>query len=170
MLDLADFLKRRGVPCRLMGIEINPHAVRRARERAVFAHLPDIEFRCAKLETLPAGCTDVVLSSFVLHHLSKDELHLWMRQMRRVATEGAVQVDFRAPYIAPMRWVWQGMLACAGFSQALREDGRTSLVRAWTAESVQEACRAAGWEPESGMFGGLCVQVMGRWALPKLGS
>jgi ubiquinone/menaquinone biosynthesis C-methylase UbiE len=79
------------------GIDPSPDMLERAREKAVKKGL-DIDFRSAAIEKLPFDDQqfNVVLSSFMLHHLPEDVMRRGFAEIHRVLQHGGrlVAVDF----------------------------------------------------------------------------
>jgi ubiquinone/menaquinone biosynthesis C-methylase UbiE len=71
------------------GIDPSPDMLFRAREKAARKKL-DIDFRSAAIERLPFDDArfDVVLSSFMLHHLPADVMRAGFREIHRVLKPG----------------------------------------------------------------------------------
>jgi ubiquinone/menaquinone biosynthesis C-methylase UbiE len=84
----------------LSGIDPDPKALERARRKAVRWGVR-VEFRQAFAERLPFADAsfDIVLSSLMLHHLSRDTKVPALREARRVLKPGAALhlVDFGGP-------------------------------------------------------------------------
>ena len=79
------------------GIDPSPDMLGRARDKAAKKGL-DIDFRNAAIEKLPfdGGQFNVVLSSFMLHHLPDDVMRAGFAEIHRVLQHGGrlVAVDF----------------------------------------------------------------------------
>lgn len=163
LLRLAEAFERAGVACEWIGLDPNPHAIERARARAKAREAANVRFVCGALADLPDGCADFAVSTFVLHHLGARELSPWLRQLRRVASSGALLLDFRRGASPLLRTAWQGALLAAGFSHDLRADGAASLRSAWSEEELRAAALAAGWRPRLERVQGLCCRLRGRW-------
>jgi ubiquinone/menaquinone biosynthesis C-methylase UbiE len=76
-------------PGNVSGIDPSPEMLERAREKAERSGL-EIDFRAAAMEKLPYpdGEFDVVLSSFMLHHLPEDVIRAGVAEVRRVLKPG----------------------------------------------------------------------------------
>jgi demethylmenaquinone methyltransferase/2-methoxy-6-polyprenyl-1,4-benzoquinol methylase/phosphoethanolamine N-methyltransferase len=70
---------------RVIGIDASPEMITSARQKAANAHL-DIDFRLEPIERLPFpdASFDVVLSSFMIHHLPGDLKRQGLLEVRRV--------------------------------------------------------------------------------------
>jgi ubiquinone/menaquinone biosynthesis C-methylase UbiE len=84
-------------PGNVAGIDPSPDMLERAREKAARKNL-DIDFRSAAIEKLPFDDQqfNVVLSSFMLHHLPDDVMRAGFAEIQRVLKHGGrlVAVDF----------------------------------------------------------------------------
>ena len=92
--ELSLAIKRRHPQARVIGADPDPKALARAREKAAEGGL-EVTFDEAFGGDLPYadGSFDRVLSSLVLHHLTRDEKLEALREMRRVLTpDGALHV------------------------------------------------------------------------------
>lgn len=165
LLRLAEAFERAGVACEFVGLDPNPHAIERAQARAKTCGAANVrfDFICGTLADLPDGCADFAVSTFVLHHLGARELSPWLRQLRRVASSGALLLDFRRGASPLLSAAWQGALLAAGFSRDLRADGAASLDAAWSESELRTAALAAGWRPRLERVQGLCCRLRGRW-------
>jgi ubiquinone/menaquinone biosynthesis C-methylase UbiE len=78
-----------GEGSRVAGIDASPEMIEIARKKAV-RNAPGIEFSLAPIEKLPFadGEFDVVLSSFMLHHLPDDLKAQGLAEVRRVLKPG----------------------------------------------------------------------------------
>lgn len=169
LTSLGRDLARRGIRADLHGIDLNPLAIRQANENARRARdrnsgIAGIRYECTPLSSIPDGASDLLISTFVLHHLTNAELTQWMRETRRVARWGTWQLDFRPSPPKLLRWGWQLSLWATGFSQELRQDGQISVERAWHREQIEAAARNAGWSPRTRPCLGICQQLLaGPW-------
>ncbi|MCK6473702.1 MAG: class I SAM-dependent methyltransferase [Planctomycetes bacterium] len=163
LLRLAEAFEKTGLACEWIGLDPNPHAIERAHARAKARGAANVRFVCGTLADLPDGCADFAVSTFVLHHLDARELSPWLRHLRRVASSGALLLDFRRGASPLLRAAWQGALLAAGFSRDLRADGVASLRSAWTEDELCTAASAAGWHPRLERVQGLCCRLRGRW-------
>lgn len=163
LLSLAEAFEKTGLACEFVGLDPNPHAIERAHARAKARGAANVRFVCGTPAELPDGCADFAVSTFVLHHLDARELTPWLRQLRRVASSGALLLDFRRGASPLLRAGWQGALWAAGFSRDLRADGAASLQSAWGEDDLRAAASAAGWRPRLERVQGLCCRLHGRW-------
>jgi len=87
--NLAILAKRLNPTAEVVGIDPDPKALSRARNKAHHAGL-QLEFREAFTEELPFpdGSIDKVLSAFMLHHIQADSRHTALREVHRVLKPG----------------------------------------------------------------------------------
>ena len=86
-------------PGNVSGVDPSPDMLERAREKAATKGL-EIDFRSAAIEKLPFDDQqfNVVLSSFMLHHLPEDVMRTGFAEIHRVLQHGGrlLAVDFTA--------------------------------------------------------------------------
>ncbi len=127
----------------------------------------EVAFERGVLQDLPTASADLVVSTFVLHHLpDATNLETHMCELRRVATQGTFHLDFREHPSRLLTTAWLAVLAGLGCSKALRLDGAQSVARAWTKQELTGAARAAGWEPSLRGVLGICRTVRGEFSQP----
>jgi len=131
----------RGVPVDLIGADINPNAIRAAREatpagsRIVWAH-GDM-YSSAEVKNV-----DVVTTCGVLHHLTEDEIVRFLRWSEENTRVGWFVVDLHrkpVPY-----YVFSMLMRGGWWHRFIRPDGLRSIRRSFLAEDWQRMCRAAG--------------------------
>jgi 2-polyprenyl-3-methyl-5-hydroxy-6-metoxy-1,4-benzoquinol methylase len=127
-------------------VGIDPDARSLAVARA--AHpVRGVEFRQVDSAALAAAGErfDVVVSSHVVHHLSRNELQGVLRDSERLATRLAVHSDIARSRLAYAAYaIGITPLAPGTF---LRTDGLRSIRRSWTAEELAEVV-PTGWRVE----------------------
>ncbi len=128
------------LPVTLTGIDLNPDAVRAAREAttpgtATFLAGNAFDFR-------PVQGIDVVLNSLLMHHLEDAEIVAFLRWMESTARVGWFINDLHrqpVPYhfmrIASRLTSWH---------RFVKHDGPVSILRSFRAEDWRGLCRAAG--------------------------
>lgn len=111
----------------VFGIDAAPEMIREASRKADRQKMP-VEFRVGLIESLPFEDDrfDVVLSSFMLHHLPVDLKRKGIAEIGRVLKPGGrfAAVDFDPPLIHNMRVVMETMKA-VGFADV--RTGKTNL-------------------------------------------
>lgn len=135
---------RRGLAVELLGVDLNPNAVRAAREASPAASR--IEWLAGDVREIAAAQdADVVLCSLLMHHLPEDEIVELMRWMERTARVGWFICDLHrmpVPYrlfSAAMRGPW--------WHPFIRVDGLASIRRSFRREDWERICREAGvWD------------------------
>ena len=124
---IARWARRRRVAAELVGIDLNPRSETIARA-ATPASL-DIRYLTGDYHSLAGGEWDVVISSLVAHHMSREQLLAFLRFMDAEARVGWFVNDlhrhrfahFAYPLLARvMRW-----------HPIVREDGALSIARAY---------------------------------------
>jgi len=124
---IARWAGRRGIDADLTGIDLNPRSASVARA-ATDAALP-IEFRTGDYADLAGEGWDVIVSSLVAHHMSRDQLVAFLRFMEREASLGWFVNDLHRHGFS-----YRGfpLLARAmGWHRIVREDGTLSIARSY---------------------------------------
>lgn len=141
-IAVADWLRRRGRPCRIVASDISAEvlavAATSVRDR------PEIELaRIDALATgLPAGAFDVVLCSLTLHHLDEPDGVRLLREMARVCRLGFVLNDVARGW-AGYAVAWAASRV-ATRNPMTRHDMPLSVERAYTPDEVRAMLAAAG--------------------------
>ncbi len=133
--------QRRGLPVRLTGIDLNPHATRAAREFTRAASriqwVPSDAFAYR-----PQRPVDIIVSSLFTHHLSDDEIVRFLQWMERIAVRGWFINDLsrgRASYVLFML-----LARLMRWHRFVRHDGPVSIQRSFTAKDWRGYIQRAG--------------------------
>ncbi len=138
---VAAWASRQGIPVRLTGIDLNPHAIRAAREATPASQKVNWQVGDALSGSLGAG-TDVVISSLLTHHLADAEIVRFLRWMEATAQVGWFVNDLhRQPLPYHLFRVWTRVTTWHRF---VKHDGPVSIRRSFVAADWQELCLAAG--------------------------
>jgi SAM-dependent methyltransferase len=131
---------KRKIAVTLTGIDLNPDAIRAAKEAT--ASSQRIEWMVGDaLSAHPTGETDVVLSTLLTHHLPNPEIVRFLRWMEETAQYGWFINDLhrqRLPYKLFRLW--------AKFSRwhaFVRHDGPVSIRRSFVSEDWESLCEGA---------------------------
>lgn len=131
----------RGIPMHLIGADINPNAIRAAREAT--SSDSRIQWVLGDVSTAAETQTvDLVTSCGVFHHLSEAEIvHLlaWMDSTARV---GWYITDLHRKPV-PYR-IFDLLMRGPWWQRFIRPDGLRSIRRSFVAEDWQRMCRKAG--------------------------
>ncbi|MEI9981220.1 MAG: methyltransferase domain-containing protein [Edaphobacter sp.] len=142
--QIASWASARSIEVELTGVDLNPDAIRAARE-ATPAGL-GIEWVVGDaLSEVAAKDVDVVACSLLTHHLTDDQIAGLLGWMERTARFGWFVNDLHrrpVPYyffrlLAPMLWL----------HPFVRNDGPVSILRSFVVEDWQRLCAAAGFAP-----------------------
>jgi SAM-dependent methyltransferase len=132
----------KGIAVRLTGIDVNPNAVRAARE---FTPIDSrIRWFTGQACSMDASSNpiDIVISSLFTHHLLDDEISNFLVWMESVAEYGWFINDLhrsKTPYFA-----FKALGMIAHWHPFVRHDGPVSIRRAFVSEEWQEHARNAG--------------------------
>ena len=136
---IARWARKRNIAVDLVGVDLNPRSAAAARA-ATPIHWP-IEYRTGDYRDV-AGPIDFVVSSLVAHHMSDKELDAFIRFMEAKAARGWLINDLHRlslPYHGfPL------LARLLGVHRIVREDGRTSIGRAFRPEDWQAILKRAG--------------------------
>jgi SAM-dependent methyltransferase len=131
---------KRKIPVVLTGIDLNPDAIRAAREATAPAQR--IEWLTGDaLSDHPTGDTDVVLSTLLTHHLPNPEIVRFLRWMEQTAQRGWFINDLhRQPVPYHLFRLWARFSSWHAF---VRHDGPVSIRRSFVPEDWENLCAAA---------------------------
>jgi SAM-dependent methyltransferase len=137
---------KRGVPVRLTGIDLNPDAIRAAREATPSSQ--QIEWLVGDaLADHTKGPIDVVICSLLTHHLTNSQIVLFLRWMEQTARRGWFIDDLhRKPIPYHLFRLWARWTDWHPF---VKNDGPVSIRRSFVAEDWQGLCAAAEIGEES---------------------
>lgn len=131
---IARWAAKRGIAAELVGIDLNAASLPAARARTP-AGL-GIDYRVGDYAALAGEGWDIVVSSLVAHHMSRDQLVAFLRFMEAQARLGWLINDLHRS-----RFAYHGYPLLAGLMRwhpIVRHDGRLSIARSY---------RAAEWAP-----------------------
>lgn len=160
--QIARSARKRGMPVRLTGIDLNPYAARAAAE--LTPREPGIEWVTGDaLLYRPDKPIDIIVSSLMTHHLEEDEIVAFLRWMESSAQLGWFINDLERSEQNSRMFAW--LAAAVRWHPFVRHDGPVSFRRAFqkqdwlrllaAAQIPQQAVTLEHWRP-----GRLCV---GRW-------
>jgi SAM-dependent methyltransferase len=160
--QIAGWARRRGIPVRLTGIDLNPYAERAAAESTP----KELGISWVTGDALlyePEKPVDIVVNSLMAHHLEDEEIITLLRWMEATTRAGWFINDLERSERSCRMFGW--MAGMAGWHRFVRHDGPVSFRRAFREEDWLQLLAAAGipreavtvehWRP-----GRLCV---GRW-------
>jgi 2-polyprenyl-3-methyl-5-hydroxy-6-metoxy-1,4-benzoquinol methylase len=124
---IARWAQARGIEARLVGVDLNPRSEPIARE-ATPPDLP-ITYRTGDYADLITDRWDVIVSSLVAHHMSREELLLFLRVMESEARAGWFVNDLHRHAASYLGYPLLAQLA--GVHRIVRLDGQTSIARAF---------------------------------------
>ena len=132
---------RRGLPLRLIGVDIDADTVAIAREAT--ATTDDIDYLAADVFNLrPSFRIDLVVSSLVAHHLDDEQIVALLRWMEATAQDGWLIADLERHNVPYHAIGLAGRLLRA--HPMVIADGRTSVTRALRRTEWRQIIEAAG--------------------------
>jgi len=139
---IESWATRKRVDVKLTGVDLNPHAIRAARE---FTRAESrIEWIAGDAYSIDpdSGPIDVIISALFTHHLTDDEILRFIGWMERVARRGWFINDLhrsQTPYM------WFKVLAAAmRWHRFVRHDGPVSFQRAFLPDEWKNYAQRAG--------------------------
>lgn len=137
--QVADWAKRRGIACTLVGIDLNPRseAVAQARTDPAMA----IDYRTGDYAALAHEPWDIIISSLVTHHMDDAERLAFLRFMEDQARMGWFVNDLHRHGFA-----WHGYPLLARLLRVhsiVRQDGQLSIARSFVADEWRAMLAAA---------------------------
>ena len=145
---------KRGVPVALTGIDLNPDAIRAAREATPPAQR--IEQRTDQriqwivgdaLSNAATGDIDVVICSLLTHHLTDPQIVQFLRWAERIARRGWFVNDlYRKPVPYHLFRLWARFTNWHPF---VKNDGAVSIRRSFIVEDWKRLCAAAGLDAKA---------------------
>ena len=135
---------KRGIAVTLTGIDLNPDAIRAAREttsQRIEWIVGDALTRATTTEI------DVVLSSLLTHHLTDTQVVQFLQWMERTVQRGWFINDLhrqRMPYR-----LFRLVARFTNWHPFVKNDGAVSILRSFVVEDWQRLCAAAGLAPSS---------------------
>jgi 2-polyprenyl-3-methyl-5-hydroxy-6-metoxy-1,4-benzoquinol methylase len=132
--SLARYAAKQGIKVALTGIDLNPKSVAAAEA----ATPPDlaIRYRAGDYADLTGEGWDVILSSLVVHHMSHDQLIMFLRFMEHEGQMGWHINDLHRHGFAYLGYPVLARLM--GWHRIVRKDGQLSIARSY---------RPAEWPP-----------------------
>lgn len=137
---IARWATRREVTVDLVGIDLNPRS-----EAAARAHTPaglPITWRTGDYADLAGGGWDVILSSLVAHHMTRNQLIAFLRFMECEASVGWLVNDLHRHRFAHAGYPLLARLA--KWHPIVRHDGRLSIARSYRPAEWPPLLREAG--------------------------
>jgi 2-polyprenyl-3-methyl-5-hydroxy-6-metoxy-1,4-benzoquinol methylase len=142
MLRLIErWAERRGLTIELIGADINPNAIRAARDATPAAS--GIQWVLGDACTSPATQdVDVVTSCGVFHHLTEPEIVRMLAWVESSATVGWYITDLHR--LAVSYHIFDLLMRGPWWQRFIRPDGLRSIRRSFRREDWERMCKAAG--------------------------
>lgn len=139
---IESWSSQKRMPVRLTGVDLNPDAIRAAREfTCTDSRIAWISGEAYSLDP-DSDPIDVVISSLFTHHLTDVEIVRFLEWMERVARHGWFINDL---YRSSMPYMWFRMLAAAmRWHRFVRHDGPVSFQRAFVPHDWKHYAQRAG--------------------------
>jgi SAM-dependent methyltransferase len=121
---IARWAAARGIAAELVGVDLNPRS-----EQAARAHGGDIRYVTGDYADLADEPWDVIVSSLVAHHMTRDQLVAFLRFMERHASAGWFVNDLHRHGFA--HWGFPILATLARWHPIVRHDGTLSIARSY---------------------------------------
>ena len=137
---IARWAQARGIAAELVGIDLNPNSA----AVATAATPPEmrIDWRTGDYADLAGGGFDIVLSSFVAHHMSDDQLIAFLRFMEAESARGWLVNDLHRHRFAHLGFPL--LAALMRWHPIVRHDGRLSIARSFRRDDWRDLLARAG--------------------------
>ncbi len=139
---LVEWGRERGKSMEVHAVDFQPGTVEVARE--LCAPYPEIQVIQGDARTFVGDSPyDVVLCSLALHHFSEDDAVCVLRSARAASGANVLVSDLERGRLAQAA-IW-ALTQFVFRTPMIREDGRISIRRAFSAEEMQQMAKRAGW-------------------------
>ena len=134
---IARWAAARGIEAELVGVDLNPRS-----EQAARAHGGDIRYVTGDYADLAGEPWDVIVSSLVAHHMTRDQLVAFLRFMERHASAGWFVNDLHRHGFA--HWGFPILATLARWHPIVRHDGTLSIARSYRPDEWPPILAEAG--------------------------
>jgi len=138
---IEQWASRRGLAVDLLGVDLNPDAVRAAREATPpgsrIQWIAGDVYSCAA-----AAEADIVISSLLTHHLEEPDILRFLEWMERTARVGWFVNDLHRQAIP--YYVFRAAASMVGWHRFVRHDGPVSILRSFVPQDWRRMCVAGG--------------------------
>lgn len=136
---VADYGRKYNYSFKLVGIDANQDAVDYANELSV--DYPELSFRNEDVfsEAFQELDYDIVLTTLFLHHFKEEDIKTLLSNLSKKATLGIVVNDLQRSEIA---YGLFKLLGLAISNEMIKEDGLTSILRAFKREDLEHISKA----------------------------
>jgi len=138
--EIAVWAKARGIKAQLVGVDLNARS-EAAAKIATPADMP-ITYRTGEYADLIGERWDFVVSSLVAHHMTREELVLFLRFMESEARCGWFVNDLHRHALSYLGYPVLAKLA--RWHDIVRQDGQTSIARSYRSDEWQDLLAEAG--------------------------
>jgi SAM-dependent methyltransferase len=143
LFRIGDWAQRNRVPISLHGLDYDASNVQAAR-RAAAEVGRKVDFRAGDariLEDFDRDSMDIVITTFMLHHLPPGDVARVLCEMNRVAAFNFLAFDVRRSLpVVPLLWM---VLRAGAFEAPTRHDSMASLRRGYTIPEIKALLSAA---------------------------
>jgi 2-polyprenyl-3-methyl-5-hydroxy-6-metoxy-1,4-benzoquinol methylase len=154
--------KKKGVLVELHGVDLNEEFARTKQMKLRNQGIPvTIQQGDATDLQMEANSYDIVISSYILHHVRGEEnVALMLKEIKRVAKHGWLVIDLNRK-LRGIAYMWMGLFL--GEPLLLIDDGIKSLRRAYTAEEINNIVRKASTKYDLGGVNCAAYKLFPHW-------
>ena len=134
---IARWAAARGIAAELVGVDLNPRS-----EQAARAHGGNIRYVTGDYADLADEPWDVIVSSLVAHHMTRDQLVAFLRFIERHASAGWFVNDLHRHGFA--HWGFPILATLARWHPIVRHDGTLSIARSYRPDEWPPILAEAG--------------------------
>ncbi|MET0373481.1 MAG: methyltransferase domain-containing protein [Rhizorhabdus sp.] len=142
---IALWAEKRGIRAELVGVDLNPKSARIAR--AATPERFGIDYQTGDYRDQLYRGFDLIVSSLVAHHMTRDQLLAFLRAMEASTRRGWLINDLHRHRLAYLGFPILARLM--GWHRIVREDGQLSIARAFRPGEWPPLLAAAGIGPEA---------------------
>jgi 2-polyprenyl-3-methyl-5-hydroxy-6-metoxy-1,4-benzoquinol methylase len=132
----------------VLGIDISKSAIRYAQAHHSLSQLPNLKFKhtTKKLLTYKKNSFDVLISTLTLHHMSENDIILFLRQAKIITKKAIIINDLHRSLLAYLSFA---IFAYPFFkSRLMYHDGLVSINKSFTKKDWQYYLSIAGFHPD----------------------
>lgn len=140
---ISNWLKKKNITSKLIGIDANPHITAYANKNC--KEYTNIQFQSINIfsEEFKAQKFDVVASTLFFHHFDDDTLTKFLRQLSDQTTTGIIINDLHRHWFAyhSIKWI----TAIFSKSFMVKNDAKVSVQRGFLKKELEDIIRKAGF-------------------------
>jgi len=131
---IAEQMRKKNQPVRLIGIDANPHIVEYAKKKS--RNYPEISYRCTLItpQEISNSTCDIFLSTLFLHHFKSDDCIEFITAACERATMGVIVNDLHRSRMAYYLFKFMSIFIS---NKMIKSDGLTSILRGFKMQDLR---------------------------------